>query len=271
MPQFHALFIDGTLGRLFTVHHRPAVNAVHRCVVIVPAFAEEMNKSRRQIALLARALCKANVAVIIPDLGGTGDSDGRLEDCTPATWCQDLDAVLAYARQQGYSSVSLLGLRTGALLSSLYSSISTSAATRLLWWQPATAGKLIINQFLRLKMAANLHSNDPASSVASLRQRLSDGQSVEVAGYRLTPALVHGFDALDLAGARSEQPIEWFGIGAKPGAQPPAIARAVAAVTAAGNRVHYHACDGEPFWATAEIATAPALIDATVALLATSE
>jgi exosortase A-associated hydrolase 2 len=267
MPAFEALYTEaGPAGRLLVVHH-PVWEGRRHCVVVVPAFAEEMNKSRRQVALLARALRTAGIGTLIVDLTGTGDSDGELTDASVTRWCDDLDLSIALAREQGYAAVSLLALRAGALLSCAWLARGRAALHRLVWWQPVMNGKLMINQFLRLKAAAGMLTGGAGESVASLREQLTAGRTVEVAGYALTPRLVADLEALDLAQARDAGRIDWLQIGAAGADRSPAQQRAVAALEGAGVDVHWQSVDGEPFWSTAEIATAPLAIEATVRLL----
>ena len=82
-PQFLALD-DREAPRRFAVLHWPAEPRVPLGLVVhAPAFAEEMNKSRRMVALQARALAEDGLAVLLVDPLGCGDSPGDFGD---ATW-----------------------------------------------------------------------------------------------------------------------------------------------------------------------------------------
>ena len=59
-------------------------------LVFVHAFAEEMSKSRRMVALAARAFAERGWNVLQVDLSGCGDSGGELADVSWATWIDDL-------------------------------------------------------------------------------------------------------------------------------------------------------------------------------------
>lgn len=266
MPAFEALFTDGPAGRLFVVHHPPA-EAGAQCVVIVPPFAEEMNKCRRQVALTARALRERGVATLIGDLSGTGDSDGAFGEATVERWCDDLDAIVAVARERGYRDITLLSLRAGALLTAAWLARGSLDPRGIVLWQPVVQGKLYVNQFLRLRTAAGMMAGGKGESVTALRERLAGGEAVEVAGYRLSPALIAGLDALNLASLVTRAPVHWITIGSGQSELGPANRRAADALVAAGTTLTCHGAVGEPFWSTVEIATAPEAIERTAAIV----
>jgi hypothetical protein len=102
---------------------------------------------------------------------------------------------------------------------------------------------------------------------------LQEDGFIEVAGYDLTLPLVEGLERLALPSSllRNWNRSCWIEIaaGAADGVQrpapTPAAARIVAGMKAEGIRVDLDAVEGEPFWATPEIAVVPALIDRSVA------
>jgi alpha-beta hydrolase superfamily lysophospholipase len=85
-------------------------------VVHVPAFAEEMNKSRRAVANAARAMAGRGWQVLVFDLHGTGDSSGDFGDATWSGWLEDLRAAIGWLREHAASEPVLWGLRSGCLL-----------------------------------------------------------------------------------------------------------------------------------------------------------
>jgi len=195
------LFISGQAGPLFAVFYLPADASVNKAILHVPAFAEEMNKSRRMVALQARALAEQGYAVLVLDLFGTGDSGGDFGEATWQVWLQDLEAAMAWLIQQGAQTITLWGLRFGCLLALAAISKSRYPVKRLILWQPIVNGETFITQFLRLLVAASmLDNNARRESTAELKQRLLDGQAVEVAGYTLNPELVK-----PILGFRAEQ------------------------------------------------------------------
>src|SRR4051794_23621058 len=67
-------------------------------IVHVPAFAEEMNKTRRMTAHVARELAARGFGVLQVDLLGCGDSSGDFADATWEQWITDLVAAAEWAR-----------------------------------------------------------------------------------------------------------------------------------------------------------------------------
>jgi len=185
------LFIPGQAGALFAVFYPPANSSAKKAILHIPAFAEEMNKSRRMVALQARAFAEQGYAVLVLDLFGTGDSGGDFGKASWQIWLQDFEAAMAWLIGQGAQSITFWGLRFGCLLAMASLSESRYSVKRLILWQPIINGETFITQFLRLRVAATmLDNNARRESTAELKQRLLDGQAVEVAGYTLNPALV---------------------------------------------------------------------------------
>ena len=88
-------FLDTPEGALHvSLHMPPDARPASGWVVHVPAFAEEMNKSRAMVSRQARALAARGYAVVVPDLYGTGDSAGELREATWALWQRNVEAVL---------------------------------------------------------------------------------------------------------------------------------------------------------------------------------
>ena len=260
-PFFHA-FGDGSGGRRFCLLHEPASDEVRGAVVYAHPFAEEMNKSRRMAALGARALAAQGLAVLQIDLQGCGDSDGDFADASWASWVDDLCAGMAWLAARHPGPRWFWGLRAGALLASEAARRSTGDLG-LLWWQPPLQGRQVLQQFLRLKCWGTAGEGVKTGADA-LRQALQGGAVVDVAGYALAPALALPMDGAGLLPlARGVTRLVWLETSAR--ARPellPASREAMACIDA-GVAVTARAVTGPPFWQTAEVEEAPALIDAT--------
>jgi exosortase A-associated hydrolase 2 len=235
--------------------------------VYVHPFAEEMNKSRRMAALASRALAAQGFAVLQVDLQGCGDSDGEFGDASWDAWVTDVLAGANWLQQRHAASLWLWGLRAGAL-------VANAAAARmnkppsLLLWQPATQGKTVLQQFLRLKMAAGLAAGSGKGVVDDLRNSLASGQAVEVAGYELTPALAAGLEGAVLRPLPGTPTVVWLEAANR--ANPdllPVSRTAVEGWRAVDVPVDTSAVTGPPFWQTTEVEDAPALIAATIEAL----
>ena len=243
-------------------------------VVYIHPLAEEMNKSRRMAAMQARALAAAGYAVLQIDLLGCGDSSGDFGDATWSAWVDDVLAAHQWLRTQprprdGASSdepapLWLWGLRAGCLL-------AVEAARKLpepchfLFWAPAPAGKPLLQQFLRLKMAGDLLAGNAKGVMDGMRAQLAAGNSVEVAGYALNPGLASGLEQAGLSPPVASARVEWLELSTRdPGTLTPVAAQAQARWQQAGYTVRSHLVTGPSFWQTAEIEDAPALISATI-------
>lgn len=276
-----SFFLDaGPRGqRLCVFHAAQGAGTPVGQVLLLPPFAEELNKSRRMLALASRAFSAAGLEVLVMDLLGCGDSSGDFGDATWDDW-QD-DAVLAAEWLTRHAPggpkrpdlpLWLWGVRAGALLAPAVAE-RVARPMHLLLWQPVTAGKLQLQQFLRLKVAADLVGGQAKGAMQALRAQLDEGQPVEIAGYQLSPSLALGLEQAQLKphGAPALQRfgrVVWLETQAREApALSPAGASAAQAWADAGCEVHALAVQGPSFWAATEIEVAPQLIEASVAAL----
>lgn len=255
-------------GALFAILHRPA-GEIRGLVVYVHPFAEEMNKSRRMAAMTARALADRGLAVLLPDLLGCGDSPGDFGDAGWATWVDDIVHASQWLRQNVEHPVplTLWGLRAGALLAA-EAAARLGDVQRLLLWQPAISGKTVLQQFLRLQIAGDMLGGDTRAAAETPKARLAAGHAVDLAGYRIAPALASGLDQARLLPVPGVLQVHWLEVSSREGAAlTPAAADAVAAWRQAGCEVQTQLVTGPAFWQTTETEDAPGLITATVAAL----
>ena len=80
----NAFFLPARGGHCFCVYRRPSRGVSRGVVLHLPAFGDEMNKSRVMTARGARAFAAQGFGVLQVDLLGCGDSDGVLADATLA-------------------------------------------------------------------------------------------------------------------------------------------------------------------------------------------
>jgi exosortase A-associated hydrolase 2 len=256
-------FVAGSAGRLFTILYHPS-GAPRGTLLVVPPFAEEMNRVRRSVALIGRALGAAGLATVVPDLYGTGDSEGDFADARWGTWVSDLAAVTEDAKAKACPITHVLAIRTGALLAFDALRRGVMAPRRWILWQPAIDGRRALDQFLRLRVAAEM-ANAPAArtSVEQLRGVLSGGTSLEVAGYEVHPALAASMDEARLEAVGSGAALTWLEVSASPNVSVPAE-KTASAFRAAGWQVEARTIPGAPVWSTPETTVNDALNEATV-------
>ncbi len=261
------IFLPVGSGRRLCLVHRPHGKA-RGVVVHVPAFAEEMNKSRRQVALAARAMADEGYAVVIPDLFGCGDSSGEFGEAGWDMWLHDILVVCRWAEGLFGGRLWMWGLRAGALLA--VQAANSLPDCDVLLWQPVASGKLHLNQFLRLKVVNEaLAEAATRSATVALHARLRDGESQEIAGYLLPPSVARGLDAAELVFPEGfSGRVVWLEVGAgDPSELMPRSQLIVGDLVRRGVTVAAAAVSGPLFWQTVEITECPILVRATTVAL----
>jgi exosortase A-associated hydrolase 2 len=255
-------------GQRLCVWRAPKTRELRARIVNVHPFAEEMNKSRSNVASAARALARAGFGVLEIDLCGCGDSTGDFGDATLDTWVEDVCAAVNWSEGVSNAPLWLWGVRAGALVAGAVTD-RVPGIEGLLLWQPVLSGQMHLTQFLRLKVAADALARGPASvGTKGLRERLRLGESVEVAGYRLSASLATALDRAEFHCATTVQSIVWLEVGqASEPAMAPASTEAIDKLRNVGIKVVAHVVGGAPFWQTVEIEHVPSLVTATVKIM----
>jgi exosortase A-associated hydrolase 2 len=265
-----ASFIDGPRGRLLTATWTP-LHAGERlsCVMIVAPFAEEMNKCRRMMAMLARQAALDGRVALIPDLYGTGDSDGDFSDADCDTWVGDLCAVESWAAERGWIVDAVVGVRAGCLLASRYARSRSNALGVTAFWQPVHEGARMLDQFMRMRVAAS-QMDGSGESLSGLRTLLASGETVHVSGYGISAAMGQQLSALKLVPEMNDRlgQVHWFEVKrSEESALPQPSRSALEQLNANGINAHLHAMVGDQFWASTEIVCDQALVAATARVL----
>ena len=264
-----AIFLPAEHGYRFCLYTPASGNCEKAALIYLHPFAEELNKTRRMVALQVKALAEAGYSVLQIDLFGCGDSSGDFGDATWSAWLADVELAYQYLRQRSAAPIWLWGLRAGCL-------IAASAAPRLpekvnfLFWQPMLAGQVVLQQFLRLAAAGELtDAGGGKGVVARLKAALAAGKEIEVAGYRLSPLLANPLALAEvnpLNAAASN--LIWLDVSSR---ENPEISLSTATQLTnrrnAGHQVDHQTVSGPSFWQTAEIEQVPALLVATLSAL----
>lgn len=257
-------FVSCGAGFRFRIVSEPACGPARGTIVFVHAFAEEMNKSRRMTARTARALALQGWRVVQRDLHGCGDSSGDFGDATWNDWVRDVEDELS-AVPAG-SPRWLWCHRAGALLAT--EALERDPDLNLLLWQPAVSGSQQLQQFLRLHAGARIVGAG-SSDGPSPMQRLRAGETVEVGGYQIHPALAAGMEgaALKLPGDHRGH-VVWLEVTMNQAPElSPAARRTIGDLLGHGIRVDAAAVPGPPFWQTQEIEDCDALLSRTLAAM----
>ena len=253
--------------RLFTVLLEPEGTPVCGSVLFLAPFAEEMHKSRRTVALQARAMAAAGYNVMLLDLSGCGDSSGSFADASWSAWKEDAHYAVSVLTDRVAQPVTLWGLRFGALLACELAQ-ELPDIERLLMWQPTLNGEQYIDQFLRFELAGQALKGESGFDRAGLWNELRSGRSLDVAGYELSSQLGLGISHVRLGNLKPDCPVIWMDVG-NPAARQPTIASktVIDRWQEQGVSVLWMSAEGESFWRNVDAADSPALLSATQEVL----
>jgi len=250
---------------------RAAEGANRGAILYIHPFAEEMNKSRRMAALQARAFASAGYSVLQIDLFGCGDSSGDFVDARWEIWKDDIFRAAQWMEQCTSVPPHLWGLRLGATLALHAWSEAPDRFASALLWQPVMQPESFMNQFLRLAIAADVVGDTGATiTTERLRKQLKEGHTIEVAGYEISPNLVHAIDQLrpELWAIRPGATVSWVDVRRTTGETSPSTRRSLDHWHAAGVSTSYNAVIGDAFWSSFDIIEVPELIAVSTALYA---
>jgi exosortase A-associated hydrolase 2 len=263
------IFIPGHAGALFAMFYPPPAGEKSKHAILhIPAFAEEMNKSRHMVAIQAREFAKNGYSVLIFDLFGTGDSEGEFSDATWDIWKNDINTACQWLIKQGIEIINLWSLRSGALLAMDFIVDTKFKLDKLLCWQPVLNGETFVMQFLRLRVAALVMDKSlPTEKTTDLKQQLLDGNSVEVAGYALNPYLTNPLmnlvaNKINLMNVEQIKIFELVNNSEK--SISPGTNKFVDCLQQDGKSISLSVVIGSPFWSTQEIIEVPDLINQTI-------
>jgi exosortase A-associated hydrolase 2 len=266
-----AFFLPVDGGECFCVERRPETAPLKGVIVHLPAFVEEMNKSRSMVARAARAFAARGFCVLQMDLIGCGDSSGDHAQATLTRWTANLFAAIEWLEQKRSANVDWVWAhRGGALLVPAVLGHARCARSSVMLWQPILKGDVQLNQLLRQKAASTLADvGTEGLQVASLRNRLVAGETLEIGGYSISAAL-----AAELAHAKFDLPpmgqrrVVWFELDPSPNpVLSPLARRTVDRLRGADIDVFAASLQGPSFWQSVEIERSDALVDASSAAL----
>lgn len=140
-------------------------------LLIIPPLFEELNRTRKLLSDVMRALCAKGIASHLPDLPGTGESETVLVDAEWADWCHAVNDAANACQASAVFSV-----RGGCLLDGELSS------TPILRFSPVE-GKRLIRDLVRSRSL-----NDADFDSAAQQAVFTDGPTV-LGGYPITSAL----------------------------------------------------------------------------------
>lgn len=262
-------FMPVSGGERFCLFHPPSLQGFpHGSILYAHPFAEELNKSRRMAALQARAFAAHGYGVLQIDLYGCGDSSGDLTEARWHIWREDMMLACAWLKQRVAGPLSLWGLRLGALLALDLACDEAIKLDRVILWHPVLQGKNYLDHFFRLRLANQMMDNKTGNHASHPAPRviLARGDSIEVAGYEISPDLVADIDAVDVTSKMPPIPVHWFEIQSiGTDAVAAHVPRQVERWRSGNVSLSLHVVPGAPFWGATENLECKSLLDTTTA------
>jgi exosortase A-associated hydrolase 2 len=262
-PRLEAYYREGVAGKIFCVEHGPPAGADTKgVVVLIPPFGEEMNKSRRLISLQAREFANIGFHTIVPDLFGTGDSEGEFGEASWDIWVQDLEALVRWANHSFRAKVTLWGVRFGSLLIPPVLERILDKADRLVFWNPMNDGAQFSRELFRLARAGNLvgtHEGKPGEKGGGTAL---ESEKWEIGGYEIPRNLAEAAKRIrmeDLSNVGIG--VLWAEVVRSTGLPPPKRTRDVLEVLSDSSMAISHVrIQGDLYWGTSEITVIPKLV-----------
>ena len=260
-------FIQGGAGKILLVCHEPTLDT-DRVVVALPPLMEEMNKSRRLIWQLGHLLSAQGIMMIVPDLFGTGDSEGSFSEAQWNTWLQDIQCTIDWTRDRGVKHMSALVVRTGSLLFSDVCTHSTTKFEKIIMWEPVSSGTAVIRQLLRMKKMALRMAGESSESAAGKPDNV-ENRPLEVAGYAMSSDLTSSIESASFSESCCEPLLDGLIIHLDQRQKLPENETSDCHSEATGSWKH-QLLEGEKFWLAVEPGPNPQLIEETLAFFAQS-
>jgi pimeloyl-ACP methyl ester carboxylesterase len=166
--------------------------AIGERIVLCPPLAEEHGYARSALHRLAARLGAAGHRTLIYDPSGHGDSEGEFVDLVVDDLLIDLAACASHPAL-GEAATVIIGFRFGAAVSARAIDTARVRPKRLILIDPILDGALYARELLRKNVATQIASfGRTRRSVEELRTVLARGETIDVDGHPITPALYQG-------------------------------------------------------------------------------
>ncbi len=141
--------------------HVPSSGTVREAVVMCPPLGKEHIDTYRGMRLLGEKLAAQGMAAFRFEYAGVGDSAGAEDDPDALTlWLKSIVSAVDYVRQAGAESVSIVGLRVGALLAA--SALQECGhVNSIVLWDPILTGRNYLRNNVRSTRSASERTIPP--------------------------------------------------------------------------------------------------------------
>lgn len=154
---------------------------------MLPAFAEEMNRTRSFASRIAWQLAGSGFCVLQPDLSGAGDSTGEFSNATWDNWVSELYRASRWLAEQS-EPLNVVTVRAGSLFLPGLVKREPALFEKICMVEPFISGQECAAEFLQLRVARSMFEGTK-ESIAWLTGELNKGVTLEIAGYELSPDL----------------------------------------------------------------------------------
>ncbi len=215
-------YVDGSKGRLFCLlaHRQDCGHSLVRgnesadfnvtgedasnktrfhLVLFVQPFGEEINLCRRFFSLVRAQLTQAGMVSVLPDMYGTGDSEGSFDDADWDLWQDDLNKVLQHftvtrTNDQRPIRISIVAIRAGCLfaaelIQSLNKHPESFKLGNLVFIHPEHSGRNTVDRLFRARIMAQRLAGDSSERLQDLWAQIDRGIDVHACGSTLPSRL----------------------------------------------------------------------------------
>jgi hypothetical protein len=151
--------------KLSSILHVPK-KSTNKIIIISHSFKADKDYDRIGVNFAKKA-CTEGYAVLRFDFYGSGKSDGKFEDSDVISQKQDLEDVIKFVQDKGYTQIALAGLSQGAAMSVL---VYNPKIKVLILWSPAFDVKVLYDRYKKYFEKANF----------LLRSRIRDKIKVKI-------------------------------------------------------------------------------------------
>lgn len=262
-------FLGDEGQRFFVLQFLPGLEPKAH-IVFIPPYGEEMNRCRSLVATQARSFARSGYSCTLVDFCGTGDSQGQLRDASLSLWKSNLRVAVEQLQRESPAPLIFWGLRLGGLLALHFATDPALLPRDIILWQPVNSGALYITQVLRQRVASLMVKDLPPETTKEIRQRLADGEDVEIAGYTLGGTLVSDIEGIDVSAMSGlcVGTIYWLEHVMEAGKEIGLASRKVVdQLSRLGNKIAVQTFTDPPIWQIHERDFAPQLLAITDGLL----
>ena len=261
-------------SHIFLAHYLPADQKADsnnsRVVILVPPFAEEMNRSKRMYVLCARLLANSGIHALCFDFSGTGDSSGEWGEFSYDDWVSDLKVVYDYAKSIA-SEVNFVALRFGALILADAAKDDRVSANKCIFWDPIEKGESLTRQLVRMKIAAAMADEAKKITTRDVIDSMNHEGLLESAGYHVSRLMFEDiksknlFDLMPTVADKTD--VHWMTLGKHKDTENKWLANSFTYsdfdACANVNRMHMHPVNDVKFWMQQEVTISPRLLAVT--------